>query len=155
MDSRSAALPRWVLGPSLIVTCLALSSCGHVKGMGFPVTGDHMVYVTKTAALVDVTVHTTGNPKGTGDQVAWTAVDGTPITGITIPDPSVPGTGCQAPTWNPFPHPENGPTKYGYLSGALDTTVLPANGSPWCVPYSVRLQGVLLPIYGHIMIVRP
>jgi hypothetical protein len=103
-----------------------------------------------------VTVHVTGNPKNSGDQLAWAAVDGTPIVSITIPDPNAPqNPPCPAPTWNPYLSKEASPSGYGTLSGALNVAGLPAGNGSWCVPYSVKLQNVAAPIYGRIIIMRP
>ena len=164
MAPRTIAAGRVLLGLSLFSITLAFSNCktGGDHGFhtyAFPVAGDHLVYVAKQGAIADVTVHVTGNPKSTGDQLAWVAVDGTPIASVTIPDPSAPPTNppCPAPSWNPFLHKESTSSNNASLSGALNVAGLPPppDNGPWCVPYSVNFQGVGTPIYGRVIIVRP
>jgi len=162
MAPRTIATGRVLLGLSLFSITLAFGSCRTSGDHGFhtfdfPVPGDHVVYVTRQGPIPDVTVHVKGNPKATGDQLAWVAVDGTPIVSVTIPDPGAPASNppCPAPSWNPYLNKESSPSGYATLSGALNVAGLPAGNGTWCVPYSVRLQGVLLPIYGRVIIVRP
>ena len=119
MVPRGSIISRWVIGLSLLVMILALGDCGgggkdaaEQKDLrGFPIPGDHMVYVTsKTAEIPVAKVHTTGNPSGTGDQLAWALVipgdPGDSISGITLPDSTCgPSTAAWTATWTPYPKP--------------------------------------------------
>jgi hypothetical protein len=110
-----------------------------------------LVYVQSTVNPLDVTVHTTGNPLSSGDQVAWALITpGATLSSITMPDSTC--GGATTVPWTPYGH-----LTYGSTT-ASSGPMTPPPGNVADGTYSLTYR-VVLPTgggpCGHIIIVKP
>jgi hypothetical protein len=154
MPTRVRTLRPTVFGLTVLLLSFAVTCNTGDKGgaaPGFPCACDHLVYVQSTVNPPDVTVHTTGNPLGSGDQVFWTLI--TPnatLNGITMPDSSC--AGATTAPWTPYSHLTYGPTTA--WSGPMTAPPGSVADGTYSLSYRVVLPTGGGPC-GHIIIVKP